>query len=397
MSETAKIVIVGAGYAGLLAAIRTQKQVGARARVQLVNQVDLFVERIRQHQVAGDQTLARHSIAELLTGTGVELVIGRVSAIETAHSRVIVDGQPLPYDRLVLALGSRVDREAVPGIDQHTFTLDERSAANLALALPSVARAGGRLLVCGGGLTGIETASELAERYPTLAVTLATSGTLGAGLSPKAARHLRRVFARLHIAVVENVEIAEIRADAAITDGPALGFELCVWAGGMRAQPLAKDAGLAVNERGQVIVDACLRSVSHPSIYAVGDQAWVQGAAGSPLHMSCKIAMPMGAHGADNLSAWVLGKVEQPFDYRDTGICISLGRKDGIVQTRRTDGTPGNFAITGRLAAWLKERVCRFTIAMLRAERKHWWRYAWLRSGQVAALPAASKPKRLAA
>jgi NADH dehydrogenase len=397
MSET-KIVIVGAGYAGLLAAIRTKKNVGARAQVVLVNPVDLFVERIRQHQVAGADVLARHSIAEILDGTGVELVLGRVSAIEPAQRRVIVDGQPHTYDRLVLALGSRVDRDAVPGIAEHAFTLDERSAASLALALPSVARAGGRLLVCGGGLTGIESATELAERYPSLKVTLATAGRFGAGLSPKAARHLKRVFERLQIAVAENVRIAALTAEAALTDGAPLGFEICVWAGGLIAQPLAREAGLAVNERGQVLVDAMLRSISHPGIYAIGDQACVEGAPGSPLHMSCKIAMPMGAHGADNLSAWVLGKVEQPFDFRDTGICISLGRKDGIVQVRRADGTPANFAFTGRLGAWFKERVCRFTVAMLRAEHKRWWSYQWLHTKRPAALPAASsKPKRLAA
>lgn len=81
--------------------------------------------------------------------------------------------------------------------------------------------------------------------------------------------------------------------------------------------------------------------------------------------MTCKTALPLGAHAADNVARAIYQRPEQRFGFGDTGSCISLGRHDGIIQTARRDGTPTTTVFTGRLGAWLKERVCRFTVAML--------------------------------
>jgi NADH dehydrogenase FAD-containing subunit len=392
-----KIVVLGAGYAGLLSAVRLARKTRGRAQVTLVNGASTFVERIRLHQVACDQPPAPRPIAPFLAGTGVELIVAQARSIDPERKQLqLDDGRTLGWDRLVLALGSRVDPACVPGARENVFTLDAAPAEALRRALPSVAAQNGRVVVVGGGLTGIEIATELAERWPALAITLVTSARVGDELSRKARQVLLDELQRRNIALVEETQVRSVQNGVLVAGERRLGFEVCVWAGGFVASPLAREAGLAVNERGQALVDAMLRSVSHPDIYAVGDAAALTVDAGAPLHMACKTAMPMGAHAADNLAARLTGRPERAFRFGDTGVCISLGRARGLIQLRRTDGSNRERVITGRLGAYVKELVCRYTTNALWLEARGLFHYRWLKGAAPHALPA-NEQKRLAA
>jgi NADH dehydrogenase len=401
-----QILVLGAGYAGLMAALRTAKQTRGRAEVTLVSADDTFCERIRLHQLAAGAQLERRPLQPLLAGMGVRFRKGMVREVRPAAGEVLMDGERLGYDRLIYALGSQVDVARVPGVREHAYTLDAASARRLSMALPDVASRGGHLLVVGGGLTGIEAASELAEAFPSLRVTLLCQGELAAMLSARGQAYIRRALAQRGVTLQEHTAVQAIEPGVAYTghSGPGgqnpLRFDLCVWAGGFVALPLGREAGLAVNERNQILVDPWLRALSQPAIYVAGDAAAPAESVGAPILMTCKTAMPLGAHAADNVSRAVLGQPEERFGFGDTGVCISLGRRDGLIQLVRRDGQPTNTIITGRLGAWFKERVCRYTVAMLRAERRDWWRYRWLGAPAMAAdrdeLEAA-KPPRLAA
>src|SRR5690606_6072546 len=259
---TQEVVILGGGYAGLMAAVRLANR-RVPARVTLVDAKAEFPERIRLHQVAAGQQLRRRSIPELLRGTGVEFIQGRASELDPEAQLVAVqtrDGQrTLRYDWLLYALGSQVDLSPIPGLRQHTVALDDRSTAkDLAARLERLGD--GRVLIVGGGLTGIEAAVELAERFPRLAIELVTAGALGEDLSPAGAAHIRRVFARHGIALREHARIeASQEGVARLAGGERIPFDICLWAGGFRAPGLAARAGLPTNERGQVIVDRTLQ------------------------------------------------------------------------------------------------------------------------------------------
>src|SRR5581483_6540375 len=120
-----RILVLGAGYTGLMAAIRVARKTRRHGgRVTVVNASARFVERLRLHQVATGQRLADLRIPELLRGTGIEFVRGRVAAIATAGHRVdLTDGRSLPYDILVYAMGAVTDTGAVPGVADHAYTL----------------------------------------------------------------------------------------------------------------------------------------------------------------------------------------------------------------------------------------------------------------------------------
>jgi NADH dehydrogenase FAD-containing subunit len=380
----------------MVAAIRLARQARERAHVTVVTARNTFEERIRLHQAAVGQTLPRLPIGKLLAGTGIELVHARVRALHPERRELALEGgASLPYDHLIYAPGSRVDLDVVPGLREHALALDAVTLSRLRERLPGLAERGARVVVCGMGMSGLEGATELAESFLNLRVTLLGAGSLDTGYTARGARHLRRVMKRLKVEVIEHRAVREVRAGELVTDTEPVPFDLCLWAGGFAVPELARAAGLPVNALGQLIVDATMRSIGDADIYGAGDAAFVESHHGSPLHMACKTAVPMAAHAADNLAGRLHGRAEAPFNFRDPGVCISLGRHDGLIQVRRPDGSPW-FAITGRLAAWIKETVCRYTVLTIDRERAG-KRYRWLKVKVTAALPEPAGRRQLAA
>lgn len=386
-----RIVILGGGYGGTLAALRLAgKTRGHNVNITLINGSECFVERIRLHQLAADQPLRMRSFEQLLAGTGVRFVQGWVTALDPQRNAVTVQREAgsvdMAYDYLIYAPGSSVDREGVPGLAEHAHTLaDATATAHLRRAARALSP-GARLLVIGGGLTGIEAATELAESYPQLRVTLATLGALGADLSPRGAEYLRTVFQTLLIPVLDHTRITHLTAGAAhCEDGRTISFDAALWAGPFTVPPLARDAGLATDASGRLLVDAHLRSVSHENVYGVGD------AAAAALRMGCVSAMPMGAHAADALAAQLSDAAEPaPFEFAFLLRCVSLGRRRALVQTVDACDVPRERVFTGWLAARIKELICRYTVWSLHWERRFPGLYSW----PQAPLPALADPGR---
>jgi NADH:ubiquinone reductase (H+-translocating) len=356
-----RIVILGAGYAGLTAARRLGTLLrGADAEIVLVNDRTDFVERLRLHQVAAGQDLPRYELAGLLDGSGVRLRCARVETVDAKARTVIADGEPIGYDSLVLALGSA--GAPLPG-DAHAWNAASPAGAMRLRGRLARAAPGERVLVAGGGLTGLEVASEVAEARPDLSVALATSGGLGDGLAPGARAHLRRGLERLNIDVREGVRVARFTGEGAMTeDGSLLDAEVAIGATGFTPNPIAASSGLEVNARGQVVVDAAMRSVSHPEVFAVGDAAFAMGPGGKPLRMSCSSGMPTGWLAAGHLAAAVAGRRPPTLRVRYFHQAISLGRRDAVVQFVTADDRPKRGYLTGRAAVRYKEALCRIAV-----------------------------------
>ncbi|MEU4741953.1 FAD-dependent oxidoreductase [Actinosynnema sp. NPDC023658] len=352
------IVVIGAGYTGLAAA-----KLAARwtdARVTLVNARDRFVERVRLHQFAAGQELRDLPLTDLLKGTGVDLVVDRVTAIDPEARKVQLTGGALAYDRLVYALGSHANLDQVPGAAEHAHAVSTREdAEKLATALLDART----VVVAGGGLTGIETAAELAESRPDLDVLLVTGGALGQDLSEKGRRYLRRSFDRLGVRVRDHVTVTEVRADGLVLDtGESVAADAVVWTAGFSVPDLAARAGLAVDARGRVVVDGTLTSVSHPEVIAVGDAAAIKRLDGLELRMACATGLPTTQKALRGLARRLDGREPAALDFRYTQQCISLGRRDGLIQFVNADDSPKERILTGRAAARYKELIVRATV-----------------------------------
>lgn len=370
---THQVVVVGAGYAGLGAAKRTAARLGsADVQVTLVNAMDRFVERVRLHQLAAGQHLADLPLAGLLAGTGVDLRVARVTGVDPEQRRVRLDtgSEDLTYDTLVYALGSGTEVDGTPGVREHAYTVTDADSAIRLAARVRELDPGNPLVVVGGGLTGIETAAELAAAHPSLPVTLVTGGEVGGWLSPHARRHLRAGFSRLGIEVQQDARVLEVKEAGLLLDGAGgdreLRADVVVWTAGFRVPDLARDAGLAVDDLGRMQVDGLLRSVSHPEVYGIGDSAaaWT---AGGESRMSCQTGLPMGLHAADAISALLTGREPTPRRIRYVWQNISIGRHDGVTQfTRADDSAIDRAVLTGRASAKFKEMVTRSTVFMMR-------------------------------
>jgi NADH:quinone reductase (non-electrogenic) len=384
-SPKIQVIVIGAGYAGLLATTRLAgKTDRKRVQITLVNASDLFVERVRLHQFAANQPVKQRPIEQSLRGTGVTFVQGVVTRLNTERREVILQNpsgiERLPYDYVLYALGSTIERDSVPGVRDYAYTLTPGgplSAAALREVLPAVAQTGGRMLVVGGGATGIETAAEFAEAYPTLHVSLVTQDAFGAFMPPHIQAEMRQALTRLKVSIHEHKAVREIKAhEAVLDDGSALSFDLCLWAGGFTVPSVARDSGMAVNERGQILIDPYMRSISHLDIYAVGDSAFpAVETGGVAVRMSAFTAAVMGAHGADTLSAALNGKKAAPLGFIYVGQAVSLGKSAAVGFRLTPDDKPTSPLFTGKLAARIREVFVHYLGAtpMLERYMPFWW------------------------
>ncbi|MGV9667677.1 NAD(P)/FAD-dependent oxidoreductase [Nocardia niigatensis] len=359
-TNTHKIVVLGAGYTGMLAAIRLARRTRRLdAHITLVNPSDRFTERLRMHQIAAGQELADHRIPELLAGSGVDFHRAAAVALD-AEARVVTldDATELRYDTLIYALGSTTDTSIVPGADLHAWTLnDPRQARRFSHRLTEIAAAAGTVTVVGGGLTGIEAATEIAEAHPGLSVTLVCDREPGHMMGDKARAHLNRALDRLGIVREIGVQVAKVLPDAVrLTTGELIASDLTLWTAGVKVSPLAARAGIAVDERGLIVTDTTLRSVSHPEILPIGDAAAVRMPFGV-LHGTCQSGMPTAAYAADSLARRLRGKTVKPFRFGYLHQPVSLGRKDAVIQFTKADDTPRRWYLKGRAAVAYKETV----------------------------------------
>ncbi|GAA0676850.1 FAD-dependent oxidoreductase [Kitasatospora atroaurantiaca] len=362
-----RIVVLGAGYTGAIAAGRLAKRLHREdVAITLVNPEPDFVERVRLHQLATGQDLAPRPFSEMFAGAGVELKLARVTAVDVDRKTVTitaVDGpapEDLEYDTLVYALGSGWNDEGVPGTAEHAHEVSSRPGALRLRERLAALDAGRPVVVVGGGLTGLEAATEIAEARPDLDVALAARGALGDWLSEKGRAHLRTVVDKLGIKVHEHTAVTAVEADGVTAaDGTTIPAEVTVWTTGFAVHPIAHATALELTDRGQIVVDSTTRSVSHPDVYAVGDAAMAIGPGGKPLRMSCASGVPMAWQAADAIAARLTDTKVPSVTIRYFQQCISLGRKEGLVQFVTADDRAVDRALTGRVAALYKELICK--------------------------------------
>lgn len=324
-----RTLILGGGYAGSLAAVRLAKRGVA---VTLVDAGEGLVDRIRLHQVIAGDDIAVTPYKTLFRNLAIEVVRARVIRIDRERHSVTTTGGELQYDTLIYALGS-----ASPAFNGMTSAREIRERL----------RNASTVAIIGAGLTGIETSAEIAERFANVKVHLYDARRIGSDLSAGAERHLRDWMIDHGVTLHDNSRIDSIDADVVLRCTP------------FNVSPIAREAGFEVNARGQIIVDDNLRS-SDRSIFAAGDAAVFRN-----VRMGCVSAMPMAAYAAD----FIAGATRDPFRFAFQIRCISLGRRDGIVQFVNADDSVREGFLKGRPAAWVKEFICRYVMMSIRMER----------------------------
>lgn len=374
------VLIVGGGYAGTMAANRLRRHPGVD--VTLLNPRPAFVERIRLHQHVTGSYRADIAYDDML-GDGVRLVVDSAEAIDAADRCVqLTSGATLDYDYLIYAVGSTgAITPEIPGAAEFSYSISELEQAQRLLTRLGELRPDAPVTVVGGGLTGIEAASELAGHGR--AVTLVCGGSLGPSLHAAGRRSVAKALRKLGVTVRENVGAAAVRADEVVLfDGTVLPSAVTVWTAGFGVPDLATRSGLATDELGRLLTDATLTSVDNPWIVAAGDAV---APSGQPLRMSCQAALPLGAQAADTVLARIAGTSPVAVDQAFAAQCISVGRQAGTVQLSRRDDTPTRAFVGGRLGAVVKESICKYTVKWIRGEAAKPGSYRWMKGGTRAA------------
>ena len=322
MAETnpTRVVVIGGGYAGSHAAVAARRAGGT---VTVIDQDGLhgFLPRLAGVAAgrlrAGD---ARTPLAELI---GVEVMRGSARHIEAADRVVsLSDGTQVPYDGLVVTVGSRTTPSPVPGADEHAWSLHTPDDA---LALRTALRTVTQLVIVGGGATGVQLAAEVAAARPDLPVRLVEAAPRLLPCEPKVlGSSMRRLLDDVGVQLHLGVQVAAIDAQGVdLADGQRLDG-LVVWAGGWEADAAAL-LPRAETVHGRVVVGRDLTVRGYDRVLAAGDIAAHRDLLGRPLAMSAQIAVQAGA--AAGASAVALAHGERPRWARlfELGRVVDLG------------------------------------------------------------------------
>lgn len=365
-----RVVVVGAGFGGLWAA---RELAGSGVEVLLVDQNNFHTFLPLLYQVAAaelsptDICYPVRSIVRNEEGVGFRL--GTVRALDLEERLVITEEERIPYDYLVLALGSVAHHFGVPGAAEHTFTLKSIEQAvplrHKVLSCferavyepdPAIRRQLLTFTVVGGGPTGVEFSGALAELvygplrkdFPMIdeadsrIILLEAGDRLLQGMPEKLGRYARSRLERRSVRVrfgaqVNSVSPTEIR----LSDGSVIRSETCVWTAGVRGAPGPEAWGLPMAPGGRVTVETTLQVPGHPEVFVVGDLAYLEEG-GAPLPGVAPVAMQQGTLAAENITRAIQRKAPKEFRFRDPGMLAVIGRSHAVasIAGRNFTGIP---------------------------------------------------------
>lgn len=342
-----KILIVGAGFAGMWAALSA-----ARLADKHQQSIDITVIapqpelRVRPRFYENDVQTLVAPLQPLFDVTGVNFLRGTVTQLlpqskEVSWTDATGQKQLLSYDRLILASGSEVNRNRVAGAAQHAFDLDQLESATVLeqhlkdLAHRPEIEARNTVVVCGGGFTGIEMALELPGRLrdilgadaKTRVVVVERGPQPGARWSQELRDVIAEASAELGVEWRVNAEVESVDASGVtLKDGQTIASQTVIWTVGVQANGLTAQIDAPRDRQGRLHVNAHLQVVGHEDIYATGDVAWAAtDDKGNHALMTCQHAILLGKFAGNNAAASLLDVMPLPYRQENYVTCLDLG------------------------------------------------------------------------
>ncbi len=358
-----RLVILGAGYAG----VRAAQTLTARLEEMEVVLIDRHLGQeilTEMYKVAaGHREPARVEIPlhRLLPHhRNLRIVQADIERLDWRRREVLTSRAAIAYESLLVCLGATPEYYAVPGAREHALTLQYLdSAVRVRRRLERLARrGGGHVVIVGGGLTGVELASEIASGHPgRFHLTLAqAAASILPDEEPRLAAYAERVLERVDIDVRRGESVRRVgEGGVQLSSGALLPADLVLWTGGVRGNPLPQEAGLPVDGRGRLRVLGTLEVDGCPGIFAAGDVAAVPGPDGHALPPTAQLAVQEGFRAARNIVRVMRGQEPQPLQVRILGMAASLGRGRGIARLGHLSlqGRPGQIVHEPALLRYL--------------------------------------------
>lgn len=371
-----RILIVGAGFAGMWSALAAARVLDQR------NATDIEVTvlapaaelRVRPRFYETAAGTMRAPLAELFSVTGVSFVQGSVERIDTKENHVLFrtaqgTSARLDYSKLILATGSQVVRPSLPGLAEYAFDVDHIDAADRLerhlQALPQQADSPARntVVVVGGGLTGIETATEMPERLRNLlgeeAVTrviiVDRGAVAGGAFGEQVSDVIREACAALDVEWQSGCEVVAIdEHGVTLADGRHIAAGTVIWTTGVRANPLAEQVPAERDAQGRLLVDDYLKVNGQADIFATGDMARaLTDDEGHYALMTCQHALALGRFSGHNAAAELLGLDMLPYRQPLYVTCLDLGAWGAVY----SEGWDRQVRMVGEDAKKLKKEI----------------------------------------
>ena len=362
--ERPHVVVLGGGFAGL-AAVRRLRH--ADVDITLVDRNTYSIFQPLLYQVA-TATLNPGDISWFLRAVrsrqrNVRFLHGTITGINAQGQTVLLDEKKLTYDYLVVAVGATTNFFGIPGAAEHALPLYRRSQAlavrdAMFAGLEEAAASGRprvlRVVVVGGGPTGVETAGAFAElrnlamptTYPELDPGL-THITLVerlphvlASFSPRLRSYAQRALVRRGVDLRLDTAVKEVHSNGVMLDGDEfLPADMVVWASGVTVHEDVSTWGLPQGRGGRIRVDDRLRVQGMDRVFAIGDVATEDGDRALP--QLAPPAIQHGAYVARAIAADQRGRTLPRFSYHDKGILATIGSKSAVAQIHHLPGMTG--------------------------------------------------------
>ncbi|UFJ39656.1 NAD(P)/FAD-dependent oxidoreductase [Brevibacillus humidisoli] len=373
--STPKILILGAGYGGLLTALQLQKKVNYNeADITLVNKHTYHYITTWLHEPAAGTAPVDHARVELdnvIDKSKINLLKGVVERIQPEEQTVTLqDQRVLSYDYLVVGLGSEPETFGIEGLRENALSIRSINAVRqirehieymFAKYKNEPERTDYLTIVIGGaGFTGIEFSGEVADRIPELCrefdvdpslvkvYNIEAAPTVLPGFDKELVDYAMDVLTRKGIEFRINTPIKQCNPGGVVlATGEEIKAGTIVWTGGVRGNAIVENSGFEVM-RGRVKVDEYLRAPGYENVFVVGDCALIFNDEGRPYPPTAQIAVQEGENCGNNLVALIRNDKMTPFVPELQGTLASLGKGEGM-------GVVGQKKVFGSTAALLKK------------------------------------------
>jgi NADH:ubiquinone reductase (H+-translocating) len=373
-----RLVIIGAGFAGMYAALSAARlRDASRASIRdleiaLVAPEPTLVVRPRLYEPNPENVTA--PLGDVLMAIDVDYVQGAVETIDTRGRSIEVvsptdSRRILTYDRLVLATGSRLFRPAIPGLTEHSFSVDQLEDAIVldrhlhSLAGWPVSDARNTVVVAGGGLTGIEVAAEMPGRLRKIlgqdakvrVVVVERNAAIGPHMTAEARAVVEKALRDFGIETRLGVGVATLdEAGVTLSNGTRIESATVIWAAGLRAAPMTAQIPGERDDLGRLVVDRDLRVPKVPGVFATGDACKAAcDDLGNYALMSGQHAARLGAFAGNNAAAELLGLPTRPYHQKTYVTCLDLGEAGALF----TRGWSRTVDLVGAEAKKLKRQI----------------------------------------